>query len=207
VDYTLIKSAPVSLNYGGIGDSLSCATALGDWRIANNEFGDPINPKIFQETKELVQQLLKSRNVIHDMNDEGIRKMVEFLLWEIRLCEEWGNARPEEGGEHFLAYTIEKIRPARYLHGALIALNVLIVLRLQGKDAIFNYLDVKKYLDDIGLKYSPKDLGIPKDDFRKALEYVPKYVEEEKLFHGIWNRSNIFHNESIDVILDWIYNF
>ena len=163
--------------------------------------------RIFHETEELLHQLFSARALIKEMKDEGIKKIIEFLLWEIKLCEEWGNARPEEGGEHFLAYAIEKIRPARYLHGALIALNVLIVLRLQGSDAIFNYQDVQDVLDCIGLKYSPQSLGIPREDFKKALEYVPKYVVEEKLFHGLWNRLNPFQEVSIEKILDWIYSF
>jgi glycerol-1-phosphate dehydrogenase [NAD(P)+] len=205
VDYDLIRQAPAALNYGGIGDALSCASALGDWRIAHEEFGDPLNEAIFAETVTLVKELFASGPEIHALSDMGIKKMVEFLLWEVKLSEQWGNARPEEGGEHFLAYCIEKLRPDRYLHGALISLNVLIVLRLQGEKAVFKVEEVQNFLHTVGLDYNPQRMGIDRITFQRALEYVHQYVAEEQLFHGVWSRSNPFEKISISSILDWIF--
>ena len=44
IDYELIRTAPNYLNYAGVGDVISCATALGDWKIASEDFNDPFDP-------------------------------------------------------------------------------------------------------------------------------------------------------------------
>jgi glycerol dehydrogenase-like iron-containing ADH family enzyme len=207
IDFDLIRSAPPHLNRAGIGDVLSCVTALGDWRIAHQEFGDPLNEQIFTQTKTLIQNMFNSAQALHDLSDEGLKKMVEYLREECILSEQWGNARPEEGGEHFLAYALEKICPRQYLHGALISLNVLVVLKLQGADAIFKIDDVQQFLSHVGVQYSPKSLQIRQDDYKNALEYVQKHVRDEKLFHGLWTRKDPFTEATIEDIIDWIYTF
>lgn len=207
IDFDLIRSAPAFLNYSGIGDIISCATALGDWRIANKEFGDPINETIFNATRELVIKMIQNVASLHALSNEGIKNLVEYLREECILSEQWGNARPEEGGEHFLAYALEKVSPHQYLHGSLIALNVLVVLRLQGKDAVFSVNEIREFYEKLGVNYSPAKLKIDRLDYQNALEYVQKHVADEKLFHGLWNRKNPFENASIKAILDWIYSF
>lgn len=207
VDFELIRRAPPGLNYGGIGDSLSCASALGDWRIGQAEFGEALDEGIFKETMGMVKDMLQSGGEIHALSNQGIRWMVTYLLWEVELSERFGNARPEEGGEHFLAYALEKIRPRRYLHGSLLALNVLTVLRLQGPDAVFSVDEVKRFLDEVGVEYSLGHLGIRRDDYRRALEAAPKYVEDEGLFKGVFSRRDPFAHASIDSLMEWIGSF
>lgn len=207
VDFELIRRAPPGLNYGGVGDSISCASALGDWRIGQAEYGENLDEGIFKETAGMVKDMLQSAGEIHSLSNQGIRWMVTYLLWEVELSERFGNARPEEGGEHFLAYALEKIRPRRYLHGSLIALNVLIVLRLQGPDAVFSVDEVKRFLDEVGVEYSLGHLGVRREDYRQALETVPKYVEDEGLFKGVFSRQDPFAQVSIDSLMEWIGGF
>ncbi|MHA1610527.1 MAG: hypothetical protein ACTSYU_00620, partial [Promethearchaeota archaeon] len=144
---------------------------------------------------------------IHSLSDRGIRLIVDALLGEVILSIEWGNARPEEGSEHFLAYALEKLVPRSYIHGSLIALNCLIVLRLQGKDAVFEVKKVKDFLDTVKVRYDPRFQNIARSDLKKALEYVQQYTAEEKLFHGLWYLENPFKDVSINDILEWVYNF
>ena len=207
IDYDLIRSAPNYLNYAGVGDVISCASALGDWKIGRDEFNNEFNQEIFDDTQQLVNTMIAAADDIHTLSEKGIKDMVEFLREECILCERWGNARPEEGGEHFLAYALEKVKPRQYLHGALIGLNVLIVLRLQGSDAVFSVEQVKNFLDKVGVTYSPNALDIDPEDFRSALEYVQEYIASNKLFNGLWSRKKPFKNASIDEILEWIYSF
>ncbi|MHA1512294.1 MAG: hypothetical protein ACTSRX_11325, partial [Promethearchaeota archaeon] len=207
IDYDLIRTAPAYLNYAGIGDVLSCTTALGDWIIARNKFGDDFDQSIFNKTVNLVKDLFASAEEIHSLSDKGIKIIVESLLGEVILSKEWGNARPEEGSEHFLAYALEKLVPRSYIHGSLISLNCLVVLRLQGEKAIFDIREVKEILDKIQVNYKPKFQKISRSDYKKALEYVQQYTKDEKLSNGLWYLENPFKDVSIDEILEWIYNF
>ena len=151
--------------------------------------------------------MFENAQEIHDLSDEGLTKLVEYLRMECILSEQWGNARPEEGGEHFLAYALEKIAPRQYLHGALISLNVLVVLKLQCSDAVFSVEEVKQFLETVGMGFTPQQQQILVEDYHAALEYVQQHVVNEKLFHGIWSLENPFQNSSIHEILEWIYSW
>ena len=207
IDYDLIRTAPAYLNYAGVGDVLSCTTALGDWIIARDLFGDDFDQSIFKKTVILVKNLLASSKEIHSLSDEGIKMIVESLQGEVFLSKSWGNARPEEGSEHFLAYALEKLTPRSYIHGSLISLNCLVVLRLQGKYAVFEIKEIKDFLDKVQLKYAPNFQNISKHDYKMALKHVQQYTKEEKLFHGLWYLRNPFREASIDEIIEWVYNF
>jgi glycerol dehydrogenase-like iron-containing ADH family enzyme len=207
IDFEIIKSAPKVLNYAGTCDVLSICTALGDWKIANEKFGDDMDPKIFEKARNCAQNLIDDALVIKTMEEEGIRKLVEYLQEEIHICEEWGSARPEEGGEHHLAYCIEELSPKRYLHGALVALNILTVLRLQGKYAEFSHKQLKNFFDSIGHSYKFEDIGIKPEVYAKALMSIQNYVQKEKLEKGIWFTKDPFSKNSISTIINWIKGF
>jgi len=204
IDYEVIRSAPPSLNYSGIGDVISCCTALGDWVIGRDLFQDPFEPNIFNQTKQLIRDIMRLAPKIHDLSDEGIRLLVEFLREEVRLCDIFGSARPEEGSEHFLAYTLESLFPRSYLHGALVSLNVLTTLKLQGEYAQYSIDLVKDCLDIVGVTYDLNNLAIPLENYKKALQNVTTYTKNEKLFHGLWYLENPFRSHSIDDLLDWL---
>ena len=207
IDYEIIKSAPKVLNYAGTCDVLSICTALGDWKIAHDKFGDKFDSKIFQKARKCAQNLINDAPAIKDMQEEGIQKLVGYLQEEMRICEEWGSARPEEGGEHHLAYCIEELSPKRYLHGALVALNILTVLRLQGDSAEFSDHELKDFFDHIGHSYKFEQIGITSDLYKKALHEIQSYVTKEKLEKGIWYTKNPFSKISISDLINWILEF
>ncbi len=207
IDYSLLRTAPKYLNYAGVGDVLSCTTALGDWKISASKFGDPYDEEIFQQTVSLITRMFNEAEELHNLTDRGFKILIDdYLLGEVDICDIWGNARPEEGSEHFLAYTIEKLFPRAYLHGALVSLCVLIVLKLQHNEGVFPLGEVLKFLNTVGVRYFPAEIGITKLQMRQALEYVPKYTKDEKLFHGLWYLENPFNYYSIDEILDWVFS-
>ncbi len=210
VDFSIIKKAPKSLNIAGVSDTISIATALGDWSIASEFFGDKIDWDVFREAKEILLRLIDQQDDIAAMSNRGIEALVKGFEEEVRLCEAWGNARPEEGGEHFLAYCLESITGGHYIHGNLIGLNVLVVLKLQREQGAIKLDSIKDFLDAIGLEYSPRAQSISRQDYKKALESVQSYVTEENLQKGLWSLKCVFDmtgEYSIDGIIDWIFGF
>lgn len=210
VDYSIVKRAPAALNRAGVCDVISIATALGDWLIARDIFGDRFDQAVFNKARGIVDEMLARAEDIKQVTDEGIQALVKGQVDEVKLCEEWGNARPEEGSEHFLAYCIEELTRDHYIHGNLVTLNILIVLKLQREKAVYDLSAIKGFLDLIGVEYSPAKQGIKRNDMKTALESVQSYVRKENLFHGLWHLDEIFAPDgeySVSGILDWVYAF
>lgn len=210
IDYELIKKAPKVLNWAGIADIISITSALGDWVIAKENFNEMFDQNIFVTAKKIVQKLMLQADEISQVSNKGIEALIKGQVDEVELCEKWGSARPEEGSEHFLAYCLENITHDKYIHGNLIALNVLVVLKLQREKAVFDYNDLQNFFDRVGIQYQPKNQGIKEEDYKKALELVQDYVRREELSTGLWSLNRVFDEEgeySIQGILDWIYAF
>lgn len=206
IDYELIRSAPPVLNFAGTCDVLSICTALGDWKIAHEVYGDKFDQDIYDRAYDLAKDMLSNPNDLRELNDAGIKYLVECLKEECYICEEWGNARPEEGGEHHLAYCVERISPKQYLHGSLVGLNILVVLKLQGSYAAFSVDEVKEYFDQIGHEYTPQQIGIAPKTYKSALLKIQDYVREENLEKGLWYTDNPFRLHTIDEITDWCFS-
>lgn len=208
VDYSIVRAAPRALNVAGVSDTISIVTALGDWIIARDEFGDPFDQGVFDQARAIARELMARASDIRAVSDAGIQALVKGYVDEVALCEAWGNARPEEGGEHFLAYCLEEITRGHYIHGNLVGLNVLVVLRLQRDKAAFTVDEVRSFFDEIGLAYAPAAQGISRADYEKALRSVQAYVKKEGHVHGLWSRETVFDETgpcSIEGILDWVY--
>ena len=104
IDYDLIKEAPKYLNRAGVSDTISIASALGDWKLERDEANGKFDQIVFNKAKRIVIELMESSEEIRDVTDKGIKALVDGFYKEIILCEEWWNARPEQGSEHFFAY-------------------------------------------------------------------------------------------------------
>jgi glycerol dehydrogenase-like iron-containing ADH family enzyme len=203
----LIREAPPKFNYAGTCDVLSICTALGDWKIAHEQFGDKFDQSIYNKAYTLAKDMISKPNELKKLSNEGIKYLVECLKEECYICADWGNARPEEGGEHHLAYCIERISPKQYIHGCLVGLNILVVLKLQGSYATFNVDEIKSYFDAIGHEYKPKQIGIDKETYKKALHHIKDYVIAENLEKGLWFLKNPFQEYTIDDVIEWVFNF
>lgn len=206
VDYSILEKSPPLLNKAGVSDVLSITTALGDWNIAKKEFGDRFDISFYNASKDIAVNILSKEKEISAHSEAGLRAIVRGQLEEVLLCEEWGNSRPEEGGEHFLAYCLEEITHKHYLHGLLIALNIVVVLKLQRDEAVFYYRDLYNFFKNIGLDISFAKQNITIDEYKKALSLTPQYVKKENLYKGIFSTPSVFDKKgeySIDEIAEW----
>jgi len=209
VDYSIIKKAPPELNRAGVADVVSICTALGDWKIAGEMFGEEVDEEVFDAAKAIADELLEHAAPIRDVTSEGIDALVKGQWDEMGLCEKFGSARPEEGSEHYLAYRLEEITRRRYIHGNLIALNVLAVLKLQREFAVYDIDRLKKFFDDAGLRYRPREQDISRGDYARALASMNEFVENEGLSHCLWSVDDIFDDSgdySVDGIVDWLFS-
>ncbi|TXT59012.1 MAG: putative Glycerol-1-phosphate dehydrogenase [NAD(P)+] [Promethearchaeota archaeon] len=191
IDYNLIQKAPKYLNRAGVSDTISITSALGDWKLAHSENNEPFDQKIFAQAITIAKDLMNARNEIKDVTRRGIKALVDGFVREVALCSQWGNARPEEGSEHFLAYCIESITHSHYIHGQIIGMDILISLYLQDDLAQFSIEEIRKFFHDIELNISPNSLSISSDILRSALKKIQTYVKKENLMYSIYNSPRL----------------
>ena len=205
IDYDLIKMAPKFLNRAGVSDTISITSALGDWRIERDEINGRFDQQVFNRAKEIALELLLARSDIRDVTEKGINALVNGFYKEVDLCEEWGNSRPEEGSEHFLAYCLEAITGKHYIHGKLIGMNILISLYLQEEYAEFSLDLIKQFFNDIKIEITPESQNISYDEIKTTLKMIKNYVVDEKFQFSIFNSLNLNLNDAkIEEIISFL---
>lgn len=198
IDYGVLQAAPAILNRAGIGDILSIFTALWDWREAGVRVGEACDPDIAVESQALLDLMFAGGTAIGDVTEEGLHLLSELYVGEVRLCEMVGNARPEEGSEHYIAYCIEHLTKRHYLHGALVGLGVLLAGAYQGQDIA----QVRKFLDDVRLDCTPAAVGVTRDEVRQALLAMGEYVRQEtQLLPGVFHFRNGISASDADAVM------
>lgn len=184
IDFDILQASPPTLNRAGVGDILSIFTALWDWREAGLRVGEPYDAAIAAQSRGLLDRMFAGGRDIGAVNDDGLRLLAELYVGEVRLCEQVGNARPEEGSEHYFAYALEHRTNRHYLHGALVGLGVLLAGAWQGQDIA----PVAAFLRDVGLDCRFEAVGCTADEARATLLDMDAYLaHESQLLPGVFH--------------------
>ncbi|MHA1328893.1 MAG: hypothetical protein ACTSRH_16470 [Promethearchaeota archaeon] len=182
---------PKELNRAGISDVISITSALGDWKLARDEINERFDHNVFQKAKNIVHDLMSETEEISEVSEKGITILVNCLYEEVKLCENWGNSRPEEGSEHFLGYCLEYITKARYIHGNLIGMTVLVSLLLQEEYAEFLLDNIMNFFENIKIKVAPKYQNIKLNEIILALKQIKQFIIEENLPFSIYHSNKL----------------
>jgi len=184
IDYGILQAADPILNRAGVGDILSIFTALWDWREAGTRLGEPYDAGIADESRALLDRMFEGAVEIGNCTEAGLHLLSELYVGEVRLCEIVGNARPEEGSEHYVAYCLEHQTRRHYLHGALVGMGVLLAGAYQGQDIE----PVRHFLADVQLDSSYHAVGTTADEVRRCLLAMGEYVAQEtQLLPGVFH--------------------
>lgn len=182
LDVDLVRSAPAHLNRAGIGDILSCAVGLHDWRLAAARgAGHPWDEPLAQLGERLLADLSSARDEIAAVSADGVR----FLAGSYReigaACAAAGHSRFEEGSEHFWAYAYEWLTGAHPVHGEIISFGVVVMSFLQGNDPD----RWREIVADCAVRAHPADIGISRGDFGRTFSELKSYVRRQDLDHSI----------------------
>jgi len=129
--------------------------------------------------------LFSHQKQIYDVTEEAIKFLIEGCLEEVRLCEEFGSPRPEEGSEHFFAYNMEYRTRRPFLHGTIVSLGVVLMTILQNR----NPRQVIDFLDGAGVLWRPKDADLNDTDIVGAIETLYNYCMDEKFYYTVVNHK------------------
>lgn len=186
VDFDVIRSAPTQLNWSGIGDILCYHTAHWDWQLADKagktERQWPYDDGLVTEARTVLENVLDALDDIHDLNDHGIRVLMEALRWGGAAFANAGwNPRHIEGSEHHFFYALEHLTKRPFLHGQPVGLGVLLMSALQDNE----FMRMKTAADRVGLRYRPEDMGVTWDDVTTALHNMPAYIKKAGLWYTV----------------------
>ena len=199
VDFGLLQAAPPLLNRAGAADVLSIFTALHDWEAAAERTGEGFAPDIAAEARALLERLLAGAAGLRDQTEEGLRLLAELYVGEVVLCERWGNARPEEGSEHYVAYALEARSGGHYVHGQLVGLGVVLAGLHQGQDVA----PVARFLRELDLDCRYEAVGTSRAEMRAVLLGMGEYVRQEaQLLPGVFHLRGGVPAGEVDALLD-----
>ena len=184
LDLALVCGAPAHLNRAGIGDIISCATGLFDWRLASGKgIGHPWNTDLANLGERLLVDLEKHCDEIARVSTVGVRFLAESYRAIGAACANAGHSRFEEGSEHFWAYCYESLTGAHPVHGEIIAFAVVVMAHVQGN----NPEQWRDYVVKCQVRANPLDIGITQDDFVKTFMHLNEYAQKHSLDYSIIN--------------------
>ena len=191
IDYDVLRNAPRSLNWSGIGDILCFHTGVLDWRYAQDigkvEAKWPYDEVLARQSLGKVEAIVANIDGIRNMTDRGIEALVDGLKWGTSFHGSGWCPRHIEGTDHFLFYTLEKLTGRKFLHGQPVGLGILVGSMLHENRAE-EMLDV---ISRIGLDVRPEAMGLTWAQFDEALTAMRSYINTLPLWHSIAHDADI----------------
>ncbi len=185
IDYDVLRAAPKSLNWSGIGDVLCFHTGILDWRYAANvgkvEAKWPFDEDLASQSLSKVNALLENIDGIRSMTDRGIDALVDGLKWGTSFQGSGWCPRHIEGTDHFLFYTLEKQTGKKFLHGQPVGLGIVVgsMLHEDGAEVMMDAIA------SIGLDVRPEAMGLSWDQAVEGVTGMRSYVKTLPLWHSL----------------------
>jgi glycerol-1-phosphate dehydrogenase [NAD(P)+] len=181
VDVDVLAIAPQGIRAAGICDVLSIATGLWDWEYAaeldQNPEGMELIPWVADAAQAILDGALECAEAAGAGDAEGLKQLLDCLALEVQLCNQIGHSRPEEGSEHYFAYSVENFLGKGLPHGDLVGPGILLMADFQGQETT----DLERALQACHIPLE----NIPEDIIGATLVGLPEYVRKHDLPYGI----------------------
>lgn len=181
IDWEILTAAPQHLRAAGIADILSIATALWDWRMAEQTGQNPPDARYVPYAAAIAEALLTEAIAIAPSAGRGeiagLRRLLELLALEVQLCNLLGHSRPEEGSEHIFAYALEQHVGHGRPHIELVAPGIIAMAAAQGQKI--------ESLRDALLAVSARINNLDMNIVRQTLFDLPSYATQHRLPFGV----------------------
>jgi glycerol dehydrogenase-like iron-containing ADH family enzyme len=188
VDYDVIQNGPRELNRSGVCDVFCYHNAVFDWKYAWDqgkcEEKWPYDQSLVAKSTAVFEKVVAAVDDIYEMNEAGIRALVEGLRWGGATFHNAGwNPRHIEGTDHFLFYTLEYMTKKKFLHGQPVCLGIFTGACMQDNRPDW-ILDM---IHRAGVEIRPEGMGIEWSDVFAALKYMREYVVKAGLWYTVAN--------------------
>jgi len=166
-DEDLLRLAPMYLNQLGLCDILSIITASNDWYIRELKRRGTLKcydtdfvkkKKLIELARIIPEEIRLEMSSLREITPKSISIMINAFLREVYICDVFGNASPEEGAEHYFAYTLEFIGGIREVpHGILVLIGIYYILRIQ---EFMEYVDPERMIDSDSFIFFLRMIGL-----------------------------------------------
>lgn len=182
IDTDVIKTAPESFLYSGIGDMISKITANYDWMYEEKCGYSKVNDFAMMVAKKSVNSFVRTPYTsIKD--DLFLRELMDSLAMSGVANEIAGSSAPTSGSEHLISHALDKLLEKPQLHGIQVGIATYIMSLVQEH----RYKRINKVLSDTGFFDYVKTLSLDAEDYYKAIDLAPSikphrhvYLHEEQ---------------------------
>ena len=169
VDIEVIKNAPETFIYSGIGDLVSKITAVYDWQFEVEHGHSEINDFAAMIAKKSVNSVVRMDNEKDIRNDFFIKELMDSLTMSGIAMEIAKNSAPASGSEHLISHALDSFLAKPYLHGLQVGVATYIMSYVQDH----RHPRVKKFLTETGFFAHIKGVKMQKAGFAKAIDLAP----------------------------------
>jgi glycerol-1-phosphate dehydrogenase [NAD(P)+] len=180
LDPDLLAAAPAAVRTAGLCDVLSIATGSFDWQFAERHGRNSESQRYLKWAADMAAALLDEALACAAAAGrgevDGLFRLADLLALEVQLCNQIGHSRPEEGSEHYFAYSLENRVGKGLAHGDLVGPGIVLLARLQGLE----WQRLEQALLEGGIP-----LGLMTEDVsRQTLCELPEYCQRQRLPFG-----------------------
>jgi glycerol-1-phosphate dehydrogenase [NAD(P)+] len=170
----VVAAAPKACLVSGIADLAANVLAVADWRWANQFAGEAFDDYAALLAETGAQLVLARRSVFapdRQFTREDVDLLIRGLVLSGLAMTLAGTTRPCSGSEHLLSHAFDALGAGEGTHGERVAVGTsLAALMYRGSPDVTAVLEL---LRAVGAPHSPQDIGISREDARRALALSP----------------------------------
>lgn len=164
-DTHVIKRAPRRLLVSGCGDVVAKFTAVRDWLLAHRLKGEYYGEYAASLARMSAQLVVKNVVELANMDEEGVRVLLEALVsCGVAMCIA-GSSRPCSGSEHQFSHALDVVASRPALHGEQCGVGTIMMAYLHGLD----WRRIRSFLRKLGAPVTAEELNVSPSDVVKAL--------------------------------------
>jgi glycerol-1-phosphate dehydrogenase [NAD(P)+] len=162
-DLSVIERAPPKLRLAGIGDIVSKASSLGEWRLAHEKKNEPFDKRVYSLVKSALESILQ---------DERLETLVRAEIDSGRAMSIFGSSRPCSGTEHAISHAMD--REPTELHGLQVAFAMPLCIHFLEEAGYSDYKaeNMQQFLIDHAMPSKLSDFGISSDQFLDNIHHA-----------------------------------
>lgn len=181
-DIDIIKNAPDSFLYSGIGDMVSKITSLYDWKFEEARGYTKANDCSMMIAKKAVNSFVRTPfETIKD--DLFLKELLDSLAMSGIANEIAGSSAPTSGSEHLISHALDKITETPQLHGIQVGIATYLMSLVQDH----RHKRIRTILTDTGFFDYATSLHLNMEEYMAAIDLAPTikpfrhtYLHEER---------------------------
>jgi len=185
IDLDLIKNSPDIFIYSGIGDMMSKATALLDWRTARDKgLARYVDLSAVLAYNSLDIMFLKHTFDIH--GESFTRSLSSSLTMSGLAMEIAGSSRPASGSEHLISHALDEISASPQMHGIQVGVATYLCALLQDN---VHTEDINFVFEKTGFWECVRRNPFDYNEFVEALRLAPEIKHD---FYSVLSEAGSF---------------